>query len=192
MADLKRLLERLESHEPPELWPEIEDRGRSLPGLPPLQRRWPTAAVALVASGLALALVASAFLFGDNDPPGVGPAQGDVFFPTWASSARPAGIVEGRLVERRGCLFLESGSRLDLALWERGYTYDSGVLKDPSGQPVVRVGETVFGGGGYGSDWAAAEEIVGESIPSHCRPTEAEGYAVVYDIGTERPSPQDR
>jgi hypothetical protein len=108
--------------------------------------------------------------------------EDEVFFPTWTADARPGAIVTGVLTERDACLFLRSNGEEVLTLWEEGYSYSGGALLDSSGQPVVRVGEVLHAGGGYGSDWQHAEEIIGEPIPARCRPDGAEPWALVYDV----------
>ena len=51
-----------------------------------------------------------------------------------------------------------------------------------SGGPVSDVGVTIHGGGGYGSDRAWAEGIVGESIPDRCIPRGVESFVPIYDV----------
>jgi hypothetical protein len=113
-------------------------------------------------------------------------SSGEVFFPTWSGTDRPSAIVSGELTERDRCLFLRSDDQEVLALWERGYSYAHSVLLGPSGRPVVREGEVLHGGGGFGSDRRAAEFIIGEPVPQRCRPDGAEPYALIYDV---RPGP---
>jgi hypothetical protein len=109
-------------------------------------------------------------------------ARSEVFFPTWTGEDRPQAIVTGLLTERDGCLFLRANGQEVLALWERGYSYAGGVLLDPSARPVVRVGELLHGGGGYGSSWQHAEDLVGGRIPPRCRPEGVEPFALIYDV----------
>ena len=110
-----------------------------------------------------------------------GPAEGEVFFPTWTANERPTAIVAGVLIERDACLFLRSDGHEALALWEEGYAYADGALLDSSGWRIARVGQSLHGGGGYGSDWEHAEEIIGTSIPLRCRPAGSEPWVLVYE-----------
>ncbi len=105
-----------------------------------------------------------------------------IFFPTWSSDSRPTALVGGTLVARRGCLFLRTGTSHALALWEEGYSYVDRQLLDPAGQPVARVGDAIHGGGGYASDWGHAQQLVGEKIPTRCRPKGAEPFLLIYDV----------
>ena len=132
-------------------------------------------------------------LSGDEWQPAWRPARSpeparEVFFPTWSGEERPAAIVTGTLTERDRCLFLRSDGQEVLALWEEGYSYASGVLRDSLDRPVVRVGDTLHGGGGYGSDWQHAERLVGEPMPSRCRPEGAEPYALIYHVKAGPPA----
>jgi hypothetical protein len=114
-----------------------------------------------------------------------GTAGGEVFFPSWGSAEGkdlPLAGVYGVLTERDGCLFLGAPEGAVLPLWEGSYSYRDGSLLDSSGRTVVRVGESLHGTGGYGSDWKWAEEIVGEAIPDRCRPDGAEPIALIYDV----------
>lgn len=122
------------------------------------------------------------FTWGDASLPS------DVFFPTWTGDDRPLAIVTGSLVERDRCLLLRGGGSEVLVLWEEGYTYVEGALRDESGGVVARVGDVIHGGGGYGSDWQQAEGVVGEPIPQRCRPKGAEPYALIYDVERGPPS----
>jgi hypothetical protein len=111
------------------------------------------------------------------------PGGGDVFFPTWSTDGPvPAGQVTGTLVERDECLFLESGEALVLPLWEASYRYADGVLSGPDGEPLVRLGEVLHGGGGYGASWAWAERVTGRAIPERCRPQGVEPMALIYEV----------
>jgi hypothetical protein len=69
-----------------------------------------------------------------------------------------------------------------LALWEDGYGFEEGSLIDSSGEPVAGVGATIHGGGGYGSDRAWAEGLVGEPIPDRCSPEGVEPLVLIYDV----------
>jgi hypothetical protein len=109
--------------------------------------------------------------------------RGDkVLFPTWSFDVRPKAGISGVPIERSGCLFLRSHGRDVLALWEEGYSYADGAILDSSGRPVVRVGEVLHGGGGYGPGWKHAEKMTGETIPARCRPGGAEPYVLIYDV----------
>lgn len=105
-----------------------------------------------------------------------------IFFPRWSGNERPGAIVSGVLVEREGCLLLGSGEFEALALWEDGYGFEDGSLIAPSGEPVAVVGETIHGGGGYGSDRTWAEGLVGEAIPDRCISDGAEPFVLIYDV----------
>jgi hypothetical protein len=105
-----------------------------------------------------------------------------IFFPRWSADDAPTAIVGGVLVERDGCLFLRSGGTEALALWEDGYGFEEGSLIDSSGEPVAGIGATIHGGGGYGSDRAWAEGLVGEPIPDRCIPEGVEAFVLIYDV----------
>ena len=112
-----------------------------------------------------------------------------VFFPTWSfPGARPGAIVSGRLIESDGCLFLRLSGKRNLPLWEEGYSCAEGALLDSSGQPVVRVGQVLHGGGGHFSKWQHAEELVGEPIPERCRPDGVEPWLLIYDVRAGPPA----
>jgi hypothetical protein len=104
------------------------------------------------------------------------------FFPTWNGKDRPQAGVSGVLTEHDQCLFLAANGEEVLALWEAGYFFADGMLLDSVGLPVARVGDLISGGGGYGSDWTVAEQIVGRAIPDRCRPAGTEPYALIYDV----------
>jgi hypothetical protein len=112
------------------------------------------------------------------------PPPSTVFFPTWEAPIRLEAWVSGMLVERDRCLFLDHGDRLVLLLWEPGYSYRDGVLFDLAGDPVVRAGEMLHGGGGYTTDpgW-----LLDEPVPERCRPKGSEPYAQIYDIAPGLP-----
>lgn len=111
-----------------------------------------------------------------------------MFFPTWSGDERPAALISGVLVERDDCLFLATGVDDVLLLWDESYRYAGGAILDESGSVVARPGDVVQGGGGYGSDWAHAEEITGTSIPERCRPNGVEPYALIYEAERVRDS----
>ena len=117
---------------------------------------------------------------------GPGPTT-QVFFPTWEANSRPEAIVTGVLFERERCLFLRIASQDALVLWEKGYSYADGTLFDFAGQPVARVGQTIHGGGGYGSDWDHAEQLADQPIPDRCRPSGTEPWVLIYDVKTGPP-----
>jgi hypothetical protein len=105
-----------------------------------------------------------------------------IFFPRWSSDDAPTAIVGGVLLERDGCLLLRSSQAEALVLWEDGYGFEDGSLIASSGEPVAEVGETIHGGGGYGSDRAWAEGVVGEAIPDRCIPEGVETFVLIYDV----------
>ena len=124
------------------------------------RRRLAPLRVAAVASGLTLALLFAAFQVGGNEPTSSEPG---VFFPTWkAEGAVPLAIVAGVLIKRDGCLLLDKGDHLVMPLWEDDHHFQDGAVRDASGKEVVRQGEALSGGGGYGSDCAHAEGITGK------------------------------
>lgn len=112
----------------------------------------------------------------------------DVFFPTWSSESKPTAIVGGTLVEERGCLFLRLNEEDALALWEQGYSYAYGALRNERGEVVADLGDPVQGGGGYYSDLAYVEDLVGQPIPRRCQPEGSEPYALIYDVQRGPPS----
>lgn len=76
--------------------------------------------------------------------------ESGIFFPTWSAEGElPTGVVQGVLVERDGCLFLVSSGTETLIVWDDEYAFADGSLLGPSGNPIVRIGETLHGGGGY-------------------------------------------
>jgi hypothetical protein len=108
--------------------------------------------------------------------------EAGVFFPTWsADGTRPTGVVQGTLVERDGCLFLLSSGKETLIVWDDEYAFAGGSLLGPSGDPIVRFGWTLHGGGGYYGR-AHAEDVSGTSIPDRCVPDQAEGFALIYGV----------
>jgi hypothetical protein len=107
-----------------------------------------------------------------------------VFFPTWEAPMLPDSIVTGVLFERDRCLFVRTVVGDVLVLWEKGYSYEDGTLIDSTGRPVTRVGQTLHGGGGYGSDWDHAEQLAGQKIPDRCRPPGAEPFAQIGGVKT--------
>jgi hypothetical protein len=92
-----------------------------------------------------------------------------------------AARVGGMLVERNRCLFLRENGEDRLALWEEGNSYADEALLDSSGRVVMRVGEVLYGGGGYGEGWEWFEEAFGQQIPERCR-LDGEPWVVVYDV----------
>lgn len=112
----------------------------------------------------------------------------DVFFPTWSSESRPGALVGGTLVEERGCLFLRLDEGDALALWEQGYSYAYGAVRDETGEVVAQVGDPVQGGGGYYSELAYVEDLVGQPIPRRCQSDGAEPYVLIYDVRRGPPS----
>ena len=108
--------------------------------------------------------------------------EAGIFFPTWnADGDVPAGIVQGTLVERDGCLFLTSSGTETLIVWDDEYAFADGSLLAPSGEPIVRIGETLHGGGGYYGR-AHAEKVSGTSIPDRCVPHNVDPFALIYGV----------
>lgn len=109
--------------------------------------------------------------------------EAGIFFPTWnAGGIVPAGIVQGVLVERDGCLLVAASGEEALVLWDDGYGFVNDSLLAPSGDVIVRVGELLHGGGGYFADREHAEDLSESSIPERCIPEGAEPFAVIYNV----------
>lgn len=114
---------------------------------------------------------------------GGAPIQSGLFFPTWdPGDAVPTGIVQGVLVEDDRCLFVEAHGVRTLVVWEEWMGFADGSLLDAGGEPIARVGDVVHGGGGYHSDRAHIEGIVGREIPDRCMPAGDEPFALVYEV----------
>ena len=113
-----------------------------------------------------------------------GHVEAGLFFPTWdASGGVPTGIVQGILVEEDRCLFVEANGQRTLVLWEAGMGYEDGTLFDRRGDPIVRVGELIHGGGGYYGDRAHMERLSGESIPERCiLGGDGDRFAIAYEV----------
>ena len=107
--------------------------------------------------------------------------ESGIFFPTWSAEGDlPLAEVQGVLVERDGCLFLTSSGKT-LIVWDDEYAFADGSLIGPSGEPIVRIGETLYGGGGYYGR-AHAENVSGTSIPDRCAPDNVDAFAVIYGV----------
>jgi len=107
-----------------------------------------------------------------------------LFFPTWNPDGPvPTGVVQGVLLEDHRCLFVEANGQRTLVLWQEGLGFEEGMLLDPAGAPIVRVGELLHGGGGYHSDRSYFEELAGEEIPERCMPDSGgDGFAHIYGV----------
>ena len=126
---------------------------------------------------LALMVVAAFGLVGCGD-------SAKTFFPTWSPSGDPVptGALQGRLVERNGCL-LWADEREYLPIWPEPYELDGATILVDS-RPVIRVGDTAFLGGGMRS-LGGVESLIGEQVPQRCQA--AGGYWLVtrveWDLG---------
>jgi hypothetical protein len=102
-----------------------------------------------------------------------------VFFPTWTPESGPVsgGVLEGRLVERAGCL-LWSGTGDFLPIWPDTFEFEDGEVITESGLAVA-LGDTATLGGGERSR-AQVEELMGQEIPSRCRSVDS--YWMVTDV----------
>jgi len=108
--------------------------------------------------------------------------ESGIFFPTWSADGPvPAGIVQGTLAERDGCVFLVRDGKETLVVWDEGHAFADGSLLGPSGEPIASIGETLHGGGGYYGR-AHAEDMSGASIPDRCVPDHVEGFALIYGV----------
>jgi hypothetical protein len=112
------------------------------------------------------------------------PVEEGLFFPTWdAGGDVRGGIVQGVLVEKDRCLFVEANGRRTLVVWDAGLGFEDNALLDSAGDPIARVGETIHGGGGYFGDRRHIENLAGEPIPERCVPTgDGDGFALIYDV----------
>jgi hypothetical protein len=110
------------------------------------------------------------------------PVEEGLFFPTWDPDDAPSGIVQGVLVERDRCLFLETDGQRALVVWESGLGFEDNALLDSSGDPIAKVGEMIHGGGGVFGDRRHMEDLAGEPIPDKCVPGGTEGFALIYDV----------
>ena len=114
------------------------------------------------------------------------PVEEGLFFPTWdAGGDVPGGIVQGVLVEKDRCLFVEANGRRTLVVWDAGLGFEDNALVDSAGDPIASVGETIHGGGGTYAhrDRRHIEMLAGESIPERCVPTgDGEAFALIYDV----------
>ena len=112
------------------------------------------------------------------------PVEEGLFFPTWdAEGDAPAAIVQGVLVEKDRCLFLETNGQRALVIWEEGLGFEDDALLDSAGDPIASVGETIHGGGGYFGDRRHIESLAGEPIPERCLPAgDGDGFALIYEV----------
>jgi hypothetical protein len=112
------------------------------------------------------------------------PVEDGLFFPTWdAGGDVPSAIVQGVLVEKDRCLFLEANGQRALVIWEGGLGFVDNALLDSAGDPIANVGETIHGGGGYFGDRRHIENLAEEPIPERCVPTgDGDGFALIYDV----------
>jgi len=112
------------------------------------------------------------------------PVEEGLFFPTWAAGGDgPAGQVQGVLVEKDRCLFVEANARRTLVVWEAGLGFEDDALLDSAGDRIASVGETIHGGGGYYGDRGHIENLAGEPIPERCVPVgDGDRFALIYDV----------
>jgi hypothetical protein len=113
------------------------------------------------------------------------PVEDGLFFPTWdAEGDAPSAIVQGVLVEKDRCLFLEANGQRALVIWEGGLGFAHNALLDSAGDPIANVGETIHGGGGYFGDRSHIENLAEEPIPERCVPGGENGdrYAIIYEV----------
>jgi hypothetical protein len=119
--------------------------------------------------GLVLVIVLS----GCADPGSGSQAASGIFFPTWRSTGgpHPTAILEGRLVERDGCLLLDTGDQREfLPLWPDSFALEGGstpTIISPNGRALA-LGDQAFLGGGE-RRLVDAESIIGQEIPGRCR-----------------------
>lgn len=115
---------------------------------------------------------------GSQTPASVPPTERPaLFMPTHQFTASgPAALLDGTLVERDGCLWIETRERQRfLALWPTGYRVAAGsgtvtVLRN-DGRPVAEVGRPItVGGGEYAPHQEAfVQGLIGRPIPDACR-----------------------
>jgi hypothetical protein len=112
------------------------------------------------------------------------PVEEGLFFPTWdAGGDVPAGIVQGVLVEKDRCLFVERSGRRTLVVWEAGLGFEDNALLDSGGDPIASAGETIHGGGGYYGDRGHIENLAGEPVPERCVPMgNSDRFALIYGV----------
>jgi hypothetical protein len=141
-----------------------------------MERRGPLP-VALAVAGV-LILAGCGRHSGSNAPPSTAP----IFFPTVPiSDAYPAALIEGRLEERSGCLFVAVHDERWLLLWPEGYSNRTAQgrveVRDSTGKLIGREGEEMSLGGGESrpsetggpqaaEEWATG--LTGMDIPERC------------------------
>jgi hypothetical protein len=103
--------------------------------------------------------------------------QADVFFPTWSYSGTggsEAGMLQGRLIEREGCLLIEDktdvGTDYYLPLWPDTYSLsdDDPVSVTTDDGTDLAVGDFVELTGGTSTPSSQAEEAIGRAILPKC------------------------
>lgn len=109
-----------------------------------------------------------------SDPPR------ELYFPTWTPQPGPVptGVLEGRLVERNGCLIWSDGAEY-LPIWPDDFELDNAdtTIAATSGV-VLAVGDegTLVGGE---RNLRQAESLIGMQIPSSCQ---SDGYWMVTEV----------
>jgi hypothetical protein len=115
-------------------------------------------------------------------------ATAGVFFPVLQpASAIPLALLQGRIVSRGGCLWIQpaEGRELCLALWPPGSRLDKTTgrvtTRDASGaELVIAVGDRLRVGGGETKDLDHVVTITGQKPPLACQTGEA--YWSAYQI----------
>ena len=112
------------------------------------------------------------------------PVEEGLFFPTWdAGGDVPAAIVQGVLIEKDRCLFVEANGLRTLVVWEAGLGFEDDALLDSGGDPIASLGEAIHGGGGYFGDRHHIENLAGEPIPERCLPAgSGDRFALIYEV----------
>lgn len=139
-----------------------------------------------LAIGLALAIgcASAPGRSGAEAPPGI-------FFPVMKpAGARPAALIEGTLVRRSECLWLDRTfeGRLEsfLVLWPAGSRLrESGgklEIVNADDRVVGREGELIRGGGGETRDLEFVRDLTGQSPPAECQ--QGEAFWRLYDVLT--------
>jgi len=99
----------------------------------------------------------------------------DVFAPTRpAMDVLPAGLVEGRLDQRDGCIIIQAPGISHLVLWPPGFAAitlagNSIGIISPQGEVVTQVGGRVRLSGGEIRSDDQASQLIGADIPPACR-----------------------
>lgn len=129
------------------------------------------------------------------------------YFPTAESGPlQMAALIQGPLLERDGCLFVDGGDLETLPIWPEGYTVapaSSGALQviDANGAPVALVGGQVSMSGGYVAEFfppdkvdprdaqiASVEDRFGLSIPTRCLGPDVYGIWLVGSTDVAEPT----